>query len=58
MSEFGRLLLSFDPVGVSDCCFCKLPVKLFLVVIVPLEKIVFIVGGNCREEYIVDVFGE
>ena len=58
MSEFGRLLLPFDPFGVCDCCFCKLPVKLFLVVIVPLEVIVFVIGGNCREEYVVNVFGE
>ena len=58
MSEFDRLSLPFDPFGVCDCCFCKLPVKLFLVVIVPLEEIVFIVRGNRREENVVDVFGE
>ena len=58
MSEFGRLSLSFGPFGVCDSCFCKLPVKLFLVVIVPLEEIVFIVRGNRREENVVDVFGE
>ena len=58
MFKFGRLLLSFYPFGVCDSGCGKLSVELFLVVVIPLEEVLFIVRGNRREEDVVNVFGE
>ena len=55
---FGRLSLSFYPFGVCDSGCGKLSVELFLVVVIPLEEVLFIIRGNRREEDVVNVFGE
>ena len=58
MFEFGPLSLSFYPFGVCDSRCGKLSVELFLVVVIPLEEVLFIIRGNRREEDVVNVFSE
>ena len=58
MFKFGLLLLSFYLFGVCDSCCGKLLLELFLVVVIPLEEVLFIIRGNRREEDVMNVFGE
>ena len=58
MFLFGSLSLVFNPFGVCDLGRDELLFEVFLVVVIPLEEVLFVVRGDRREEDVMDVFGE
>ena len=44
--KFDRLALTFYASGVGGICLVELSLKLFLIVVIPLEEVLFIVRGN------------
>ena len=46
MFMFDRLALAFVAAGVGVMCLVELSLELFLIVVIPLEEVLFIIGGN------------
>ena len=55
---FECLLLVFIAAGVGVMCLFELSLELFLIVVILLEEVLFIIGGNCCQEDVVDVLGK
>ena len=58
MFMFKCLPLVFFASGVGGLCRFKLSLEWLFVVVVPLEEVLYIIGGNCCQKDVVDVLGE
>ena len=58
MFMFKGLLLVFVTADVSVMCLFELSLELFLIVVILLEEVLFIIGGNHCQEDVVDALGK
>ena len=55
---FECLSLVFFAAGVGVMCRFELSLELLPIVVVPLEEVLFVIGGNRGQEDVMDVLGK